>query len=311
MSVAPAVAAPEPGARVPRWAWLAMAPPLARIAWATTHGGVRWEDAAVTALVATLLAAGPRAKEVLAGAYPLGLVVLLYESLRRSGGANAVGAVHVCDLRAGELALFGVDLHGQRVTWGEWWQAHPSAALDALCALPYATFLLACCACAAWLFVRDRPAMVRFGWSFLALNVVGFATYRLYPAAPPWYYHAHGCLVDAAARASEGTALARVDERLGFPFFAAMYGRSANVFGAMPSLHVGYAALAVLAAWPTWGAAWRAVGVAFFALMAFAAVYLDHHWVLDTLVGTAYAVTVALGARAVSTALRAHARSSP
>ena len=46
--------------------------------------------------------------------------------------------VHLCDLRAHELALFGVTMNGQRVTFHDWFQAHPSPVLDALCAIPYA-----------------------------------------------------------------------------------------------------------------------------------------------------------------------------
>jgi membrane-associated phospholipid phosphatase len=288
------------GPRIPRWALLALLPPIARVAWAIGHGGARWEDLAVLGIVAGLVAGGRRARRVLAGAYPFGLVVMLYESLRRAGGSSAIEAVHVCDLRARELAIFGANLSGRRVTWGEWLQAHPSSVLDALCAVPYATFLLACCACAAWLFVRDGQRMIRFGWSFFALSLAGFATYRIYPAAPPWYYHAHGCLVDAAARASEGPALARVDARVGVHYFAAMYGRSTSVFGAMPSLHVGYTLLAVLAGWPTWRLAWRIAGAAYVAWMIFAAVYLDHHWVLDTLAGATYAALVAIAAWAIA-----------
>ena len=86
------------------------------------------------------------------------------------------------------------------------------------------------CAWAArvWLYVRDYPRMLRFTWCFFALNVAGFVTYHLYPAAPPWYFHAHGCAVDVLAHASEGPALARVDARLGIHYFAGMYGRASR-----------------------------------------------------------------------------------
>ena len=213
--------------------------------------------------------------------------------------------MHLCDLRAGELLLFGVDLDGRRVTYHDWFQAHPSAVLDAVCAIPYATFIFVCIGCAVWLYARDYPRMLRFTWCFFALNVAGFLTYHLYPAAPPWYFHAHGCTVDVLARASEGPALARVDQRLGLHYFAGMYGRSASVFGAMPSLHCAYACLVAVEGWAAMNRAWRAAAVAFYLLMCFAAVYLDHHWVLDAVAGTLYCLAVVAAARWV---VRARAR---
>jgi membrane-associated phospholipid phosphatase len=139
--------------------------------------------------------------------------------------------------------------------------------------------------------------MVRFTWCFFALNVCGFVTYHLYPAAPPWYFHAHGCAVDVLAHASEGPALARVDARLGIHYFAGMYGRSSSVFGAMPSLHCAYAFIVALEGWAVFSRAWRAASVGFFALMCFSAVYLDHHWVLDAIAGVIYCLVVVGAAR--------------
>jgi hypothetical protein len=245
-----------------------------------------------------LFAIGPRTKRLLLGVYPIGLVGLLYDSMRlvRSIGAGA-RTVHLCDLRALDATFFGVEMAGRRATVHDWFLVHGSPWLDRLCAIPYASFLLVCVSCAVWLYVRDPARMLRFGWCFFALNVAGFVTYHLYPAAPPWYYHAHGCAVDLTTPASEGPNLARVDAWLGVPYFAGMYGRSTNVFGAMPSLHCAYALLVALEGWSLFAAGWRAAAVAFYALMVFAAVYLDHHWVLDALAGSAYAVVVVAAAR--------------
>jgi hypothetical protein len=285
----------------PGWTLAAPLPFLADSAWACARGDARWENVAVVLVVLALFGIGPRTKKLFLGVYPLGLVGLLYDSMRLvhrlGGGARSV---HVCDLRALEAALFGVTMGGQRATVHDWLQAHATPWLDRLCAVPYATFLLVCVACVAWLYARDPARMLRFGWCFFALNVAGFVTYHLYPAAPPWYYHAHGCAVDLATRASEGPNLARVDAWLGVPYFAGMYGRSANVFGAMPSLHCAYALLVALEGWSLMSAAWRAASVAFYVLMVFAAVYLDHHWILDALAGSAYSVGVVVAARGLA-----------
>jgi len=146
---------------------------------------------------------------------------------------------------------------------------------------------------AVYLFRRDYPALQRFAWSFLALNVAGFITYHVYPAAPPWYFHRYGCVVDLATHASEGPNLARVDSWLGMPFFAGMYGRSSDVFGAVPSLHVAYPLLLLIEGFRRHRWLGRVLLVWFYLSMCFAAVYLDHHWVFDIVIGSLYAVVVA------------------
>jgi membrane-associated phospholipid phosphatase len=221
----------------------------------------------------------------------MGLVAVLYRAM----GLMRVwpsGRVHLCDLRDLEMRVAGVTIAGRPATVHDCLQAHATPALDLLCAVPYATFIVACLTFAVFASLRDAARGARFAWGFLLLNVIGFATYRLYPAAPPWYFHAHGCVVDLATRASEGPNLARVDGWLGFHLFAAMYARSSAVFGAMPSLHCAYALLIVLEGWALFGRWMRAVTAAYAGLMAFAAVYLDHHWILDVLAGHAYAAAV-------------------
>jgi hypothetical protein len=280
---------------------LAPLPFLAHTGWCAASCRLRWENGVVLGLAMALFAVGPRTKKLLVGAYPVALVGLLYDSMRvvEDVGVTA-DRVHVCDLRRAELALFGVRMGGERVTLHDWLQAHASPALDALCAVPYGTFIFVCMACALWLYVRDYPKMLRFGWCFFALNIAGFLTYHLYPAGPPWYYHAHGCRVDLAASASEGPNLARVDHWLGVPYFAGMYGRASDVFGAMPSLHCAYPLLIVLEGWALFGPMVRVASICFCGSMWFAAVYLDHHWVLDDLAGIAYCLVVVAAARFVT-----------
>ena len=99
------------------------------------------------------------------------------------------------------------------------------------------------------------------------------------------------------AHASEGSHLARVDQLLGIGWFSGFYGRSSDVFGAVPSLHVAYPLTIVLEGWRrhrVWG---RTISVVFYLWMCFSAVYLDHHWVLDALLGSAFALAVAAAMR--------------
>jgi membrane-associated phospholipid phosphatase len=268
-------------------------PFVAHAVWAASRGQFHWENGAVLGVVLALFCMGPRSQKLLIGAYPVGLVGILYDTMKVVENVGlSPSEVHLCDLRARELALFGVTMNGERVTLHDWFQAHSSPVLDAICAVPYGTFIFVCAACAMWFYVRDYPRMVRFSWCFFALNLAGFLTYHVYPAAAPWYYHAHGCHIDMLARASEGPNLARVDAALGIHYFAGMYGRASDVFGAMPSLHVAYALIVVVEGWAVMHKAWRGASVAFFVLMCFSAVYLGHHWVLDELAGATYCLVV-------------------
>jgi hypothetical protein len=247
-------------------------------------------------MIAVITAYGGRtAKRLYFGVLPLGLVGLLYDAMRfvKNVGLSE-STVHVCDLRALELSLFGITSTGVRLTLHDWAQSHARPALDIVFAIPYGIFLYAVLGFEILLFVKNYQAALRFTWGFLFLNLLGFITYHIYPAAPPWYFHKYGCMVDLHAQASPGANLLRVDKMLGFGYFAGFYGRSSDIFGAVPSLHVAYPLLMTIEGWPEQGRAGRIGLVTFYLWMCAAAVYLDHHWVIDIVLGTLYTLLVAV-----------------
>lgn len=261
-------------------------------AWAigrTAVDGWRWEYVLFVIVAPALALAHAPARRLFWGLYPFALLALVYDAMRF---VSKVGIepnrVHVCDLRALEARWFGWDGH----TVHDWLQVHPSPILDAISAIPYGTFIEVAVLFAIYLFVKDHAAMRRFGWTFLLVNLCGFVTYRIYPAAPPWYFHAHGCLADLSTHASEGPNLARVDAWMGVGYFHGFYARSSSVFGAVPSLHVAYPLLVLLFGWRYFRALARTLAALFFATMLFAAVYLDHHWIIDVVMGVAYTLFV-------------------
>ncbi|MEY2879510.1 MAG: hypothetical protein RLZZ15_1890, partial [Verrucomicrobiota bacterium] len=77
---------------------------------------------------------------------------------------------------------------------------------------------------------------------------------------------------------------------LGVQVSAAYYGRSANVFGAIPSLHVGLTFLGALFAWRF--RSLRAALTTLWAVTLFSSVYLNHHYLVDGLVGMVFAAAV-------------------
>ena len=279
-----------------RWsvtsAWM-IAPFVLWSAFRFLVGDCRWELAALAIVVPLLAFGNEKSKRLFHGLYPIGLLGLAYETMRFVKNVGLTPEkIHLCDLRAIDMRIASVEVDGARVTVHDWLQAHASPALDVICAVPYGTFIYVALGFAVFLYVKDYARMRVFGWTFLLVNLAGFATYHAYPAAPPWYFHAHGCVVDLATRASEGPNLARVDALLGFSYFHSFYGRSSDVFGAVPSLHVAYPMLITLFGWRLFGVAARVLSSGFLAVMCFAAVYLDHHWIIDVVLGLAYTIVV-------------------
>jgi membrane-associated phospholipid phosphatase len=116
-----------------------------------------------------------------------------------------------------------------------------------------------------------------------------------FPAAPPWYVDQYGLGPAHLEAVASAAGAARFDAFFGIHYFASFYARSKDVFGAMPSLHVAYPVVVVLAVWnvrPRWV---RVLAVAWAALIAFAAVYLNHHYVIDVIAGV-IAAGIAYGA---------------
>lgn len=223
--------------------------------------------------------------------YSLPFVGLLpaYALLRHFGHPSAI---HVREPYALEALLFPAPSATGVRTLSELIAAHHSAALDLACGAVYFAFLLEVIAVAIYLFFRARPLMLELSLRFGAVNLLGWSLWLLYPTAPPWYVDVHGLSAPTSAIASNAAALTRVDKLLGISYFEHFYARSAYVFGAFPSLHVAYAVLVVLVTWQLGG--WLRIAAPIFAVsIAFAAVYLRHHYLIDVLGGAALAVVVA------------------
>lgn len=86
---------------------------------------------------------------------------------------------------------------------------------------------------------------------------------------------------------------------LGYPYFQSMYARASSVFGAVPSLHSAYPFIVAVEGWAAFGRAGRTFAVLFAVSMWFSAVYLDHHWVIDVVLGVAYGAAASGLVRAV------------
>lgn len=245
-------------------------------------GDLRLDHIAVALAACILAYFGPRSKRIYWFLLPYLVVAISYDALRYARvWLVRPERVLGCGLRSLELALFPA---GVGTTWPEWFMSHHTPALDLVCAVPYLAFVYVVLGYAVFLYFVDRPRASLFLWAFAVGNLLASACWLGIPAAPPWYLHDFGCAIDIAAAPSPA-ALVRVDELLGIGYFRGFYSRAASVFGAMPSMHCAYPMMGLVVAWrkATWMT--RPLHIVYALWMAFSAVYLGHHWVLDVLAG--------------------------
>ena len=277
-------------ARTRWWPWVASAPFVLWPAASMLRESLRWEVVGIMVLAPFLAFYSPKTRLFFTGLLPIGLVGLLYDAMKYVKNVGlSPGRVHICDIQRWEAALFGYTAaDGARETVHAWIQRHPNVIIDVACAIPYGTYIYGIFITAIVLFAKDFLRMQRFAWTFLFLNLAGFITYHVFPAAPPWYVHAHGCVLNLAAHSEAGANLTRIDELIHFPYFHGLYGRSNDVYGAVPSLHVAYPSLILLEAWGFMNKPVRVLFAGYAAAMIVGAVWLDHHWVIDVLLGLGY-----------------------
>jgi len=225
---------------------------------------------------------------------PYLLYALVYDSMRWYADYIRSPIIHVHEPYDFDLHWFGI--HG--LTPNEWLQQHTSAPLDLVCGLAYTPmfFIGESVLLSIYFIAKGKVRRAeRFTWIFVISNLIGFAFYYIYPAAPPWYVSDHGFAVDLSVHASPAGAI-RFDQLIGIPLMQGFYGKSADVFGAIPSLHVVYPFLALIYGW--YLRRFRLIAAVYFLLVCFAAVYLNHHYLVDIFLGLAIALAVMAVVRA-------------
>jgi membrane-associated phospholipid phosphatase len=131
----------------------------------------------------------------------------------------------------------------------------------------------------------------RFAACIVVLAAMGLVTYVIFPAAPPWLAGDHG-YIDHTYRITHA-----VVNNLPVPKAGAMFQKGTdwgNDVAAVPSLHAGYTMLVCLFLWPRLDRRWRLLLVAYPIGMALSLIYLGEHYLIDILLGWAYAAATIL-----------------
>ncbi|MCB1436259.1 MAG: phosphatase PAP2 family protein [Rhodobiaceae bacterium] len=269
--------------------WLLPLAPLAFIAGFAALGDLRVEHVVIVAIIVALGAGTEKTKGLLIACLPGVGIGLGYEAIRYLRPFFVTPErVLGCELRAVELRLAGL---GPDTTLADYFTLHHSAAADLVFALPYTVFWMVAIIYGLALYFLNPARASRFIWVLALSHAVAFVIWLWLPAAPPWYVRSHGCAIDINAL-PDAAALARVDAQLAISYFHDFYSRSPNVFGALPSLHLAFPTAMLVTAWrgTNWGI--RALLLAYVLWMLAASVYLDHHWLVDGLLGIAIVLAV-------------------
>ncbi len=209
---------------------------------------------------------------------------IVYDSMRILPNYE-VSYVHIQEPYTIEKALFGIKVNNILLTPNEFFAIYHNKFLDLLSGLFYINWVPIPLAFGVYLFLKDKFLFTRFALVFFLVNIFGFIIYYIYPAAPPWYVDFYGFDLHIGVLGNSAR-LARFDEIIGIPIFANIYNKNANVLAAMPSLHATYP-LIVLFYVIKKGLGWMINGlfVLFMLGIWFAAVYTNHHYIIDLLVG--------------------------
>ena len=219
---------------------------------------------------------------------PLALVLGAYDLLRGQADGLLFSAWYRPQLEADAL-LFGGTVPTVWLQERLWEGASSVRWYDYATWAVYMSYFVATYLLAGLLWFFARARFRRYIGSVALLAAMGFATFTLFPAAPPWLASRQGEL-DATTRL-----IAPVSGEIPFLAFSfeGLYERGseyANPVAAVPSLHAAYTLLFTIFLW-RWAGRWtRPLLAAYPLAMAFALVYAAEHYLFDILLGWAYTV---------------------
>lgn len=247
--------------------------------------GLRSEHFLMAALFLVLFFAGTTMRKLAVALLPFIVFAVSYDWMRVFPNYE-VNPIDVKGLYEAEKALFGITQEGVTLTPCEFFAQHHWAAADVMAGIFYLCWVPVPIAFGIGLYLKGKRSLyLKFAMVFLLVNLIGFAGYYIHPAAPPWYAMNYGFepQLDTPGNVA---GLGRFDALLGCNIFHSIYGRNANVFAAVPSLHAAYMVVALAYACmgrcPVW---LKAVFAVIMAGIWWTAIYSGHHYVIDVLLG--------------------------
>lgn len=251
--------------------------------------GLRPEHILIFLLFLSLFFISPNTRKLAVALIPFMLFGISYDYMRiyPNYQVNSIDIKGLYDL---EKSLFGINEGGNIITPCEYFSIHHCTIADAFAGIFYLCWVPVPIAFGLWLYFKDKYLYLKYAMVFLFVNLIGFAGYYIHPAAPPWYAINYGFVPIINTPGNVG-GLGRFDQLIGFPIFHSIYGRNANVFAAIPSLHAAYMLVALIYA------IMKKCNIAIITLFAIimvgiwcTAVYASHHYIIDVTLGIACAL---------------------
>jgi PAP2 superfamily len=153
--------------------------------------------------------------------------------------------------------------------------------------LVYVSYFVGTYLVAALLWWVNRPLFRRYVVMVSLIAMMGFTTYALFPAVPPWMASELGALEPTTR------SIGVIWSHIPIAHFNTLFEKGSeysNAVAAVPSLHAAYTLLITLVLWrmaPWWG---RVLLAIYPWAMAFALVYTSEHYFSDILLGWIYCV---------------------
>lgn len=247
--------------------------------------GIRTEHFLMAGLFLVLFFAGRPTRKLAVALLPFIVFGVSYDWMRVWPNYE-VNPIDVQDLYETEKRLFGITSGGQTLIPCEYFALHHWRIADFLAGIFYLCWVPVPIAFGLWLYFKGQRNMyLRFALVFLFVNLIGFAGYYIHPAAPPWYAMQYG-FEPVLSTPGHVAGLGRFDELLGITVFEGIYGRNANVFAAVPSLHAAYMVVTVAYAVKAHCRGWL-TGIFAFIMVGIwcTAVYTGHHYIIDVTLG--------------------------
>jgi membrane-associated phospholipid phosphatase len=240
-----------------------------------------------------------RARRYLLDFLPFGVLLIVYSESRGIAHLLHPHPYYLPQLEA-ERFLFGGHVPS---VWlqNQFWEGAPRWHDRALLEITRLHFIVPpFVAFALWL--RRRALFYRFAASMLVLSFAGALTFYLFPAAPPWAASQADVLGPVTKLTDAHPSVSGVPVQTSGGSFSISRLIDPNPYAAIPSLHGGYAFLVFLfLAMLAWRTRWRwivvSVGVLYPLLQGLAVVYTGNHYVVDLIIGFAYAAAAILAVR--------------
>lgn len=250
-----------------------------------TFIGLRAEHLLMAGIYLVLFLSGLATRKLAVALLPFFIFGISYDWMRVCPNYE-VNPIDVAGLYNLEKSLFGVMDGGLSVIPCEYFATHHCAIADILAGVFYLCWVPVPIAFGLWLYLtKSRSIYLRFSMVFLLVNLIGFAGYYIHPAAPPWYAINYG-FEPVLNTPGNVAGLGRFDALTGLTVFDSIYGRNANVFAAVPSLHAAYMVVALVYAIVR-GCRWYVISLFSIIMVGIwgTAVYTSHHYVIDVLLG--------------------------